>query len=113
VRTVRGTILVPPDVPEGRAALVLVEARDVSVMDAPSVVVAEERWTDVPIGPGLRIPFELGVPDTEAGRTLAMRAHISLDGTAAVTRGDVISVTHIPLPESRDVDGLEIPLRVV
>jgi uncharacterized lipoprotein YbaY len=110
---VRGTIVLPQDAPEGKARLALVEARDVSVMDAPSVVVAERRSADVPIGPGKRIPFELEVPEAGGGRTLALRAHVSVDGTTAVSRGDAISVTHIPLPETGDVDGLEVPVRLV
>lgn len=114
MRTVRGEIVLPPDAPEVRSGLVLVEARDVSVMDAPSVVLAEQRLTDVAIRPGQRIPFELSVPEAGAGRTLALRAHISLDGrTDVVSRGDALSVTHIPVQPTGDVDDLEVPVRMV
>jgi uncharacterized lipoprotein YbaY len=113
MRNVRGTIVLPPDAPETSAGLLLVEARDVSLMDAPSVVVAELRETDVEIGPGHRIPFELSLPEAGPGRTLALRAHISLDGTDTVSTGDALSVTHIPLPSTGDVDDLEVPVRIV
>jgi hypothetical protein len=93
--------------------LFLVEVRDVSLMDAPSIVVAETRAADVPIEPGRRIAFELSAPDAEPGRSLAVRAHLSLDGTPGVSAGDLISVTHLPLPSSGDVDSLEIPVHIV
>ena len=112
-RRVRGSVLLPPDAPRGRAGALIVEARDTSVMDAPSVVVATTRAEDVVVEPGGRAPFELDVPDTDAGRTLSVRAHVSYDGSPAVATGDVISVTHIPLPPAGDVDDLEVPTRVV
>jgi uncharacterized lipoprotein YbaY len=112
MRIVRGTVVLPMDARAGTASVLLVEARDVSLMDAPSVVVAEARL-DVTVEPGGRLPFELSVPDAEAGHTLAARAHLSYDGTAAITPGDAISVTHLAIPPDGDVDGLEVPLRVI
>jgi uncharacterized lipoprotein YbaY len=113
MRIVRGTVVLPMDARAGTASVLLVEARDVSLMDVPSVVVAEERLPDVTVEPGGRLPFELSVPDAEAGHTLAARAHLSYDGTAAITPGDAISVTHLAIPPDGDVDGLEVPLRVI
>ena len=112
MRTVRGSVVVPADAPEGTAWL-LVEARDVSLMDAPSVVVGVTRASDVPVRPGSHLEFELEVPDTEPGHTLAARAHLSVDGTTAISPGDAISVSHVEIPPAGDVDGLEIPVRVV
>jgi uncharacterized lipoprotein YbaY len=112
MRIVRGTVVLPMDARAGTASVLLVEARDVSLMDAPSVVVAEARL-DVTVEPGGRLPFELSVPDAEAGHTLAARAHLSYDGTAAITPGDAISVTHLAIPPDGDVEGLEVPLRVI
>jgi putative lipoprotein len=113
VRTVEGSIVLPADIAATTARSVLVEARDVSVMDAPSTVVAETRMTDVPVGPGERIPFRLDVPEVDPSRTLSVRAHVSLDGTPAITTGDALSVTHIPLPAAGPVDRLDVPLRTV
>jgi uncharacterized lipoprotein YbaY len=112
-RRVRGTVLLPGEVSSGRAGALIVEARDTSVMDAPSVVVASSRTEDVPVEPGGRAPFELEVPDAEAGHTLSVRAHLSYDGSPSVALGDAISVTHIPLPTDGDVEDLEVPTRVV
>jgi putative lipoprotein len=112
-RTVRGVVALPADAPSATAGVLLVEARDVTLQDAPSVVVAEARLPDLRIEPGGRVPFELEVPDTPAGHTLAMRAHVSMDGTPAVSHGDGLSVTHIPVPATGDVDDLEVPVRIV
>jgi putative lipoprotein len=113
VRTVEGSIVLPADIPSTTARSVLVEARDVSVIDAPSTVVAETRLSDVPVAPGERIPFRLDVPDVDPSRTLSVRAHVSLDGTAAISPGDALSVTHIPLPAAGAVNGLDVPVRTV
>jgi putative lipoprotein len=112
-RTVRGVVELPADAPDASAGVLLVEARDVTLQDAPSVVVAEARLPDVHIEPGSRVPFELQVPDAPAGHTLAMRVHVSMDGTPAVSHGDGLSVTHIPVPPAGDVDDIEVPVRIV
>lgn len=95
------------------ARLLLVEVRDVSVADAPSVVVAATREADVPLLPGGGIPFTLEVPDAPPGHTLSLRAHASLDGTERVAPGDAISTVSLPLPPTGDVASIEIPLRFV
>jgi uncharacterized lipoprotein YbaY len=114
VRTVRGSVVLPPDAPAGVAGLLLVEARDVSLQDAPSVVVAELRRAAVAVHPGGRLEFDLAVPDADpASRTLSLRAHVSIDGSDAVSTGDAITTSHIPLPAAGDVDGLDVPVRMV
>jgi uncharacterized lipoprotein YbaY len=113
VRTVRGHVVIPTDARPSTAGLLLIEVRDVSLADAPSTVVGEVRTGDVPVEPGARIPFEVPAPDAEPGHSLAIRAHVSVDGTTAVAAGDAISVTHIGLPPTGDVDAVEVPVRVV
>jgi hypothetical protein len=113
MRTVRGVVTLPPDAPPSVARLLLVEARDVSIADAPSLVVGVVRTADVPLGPGRAIPFELEVPEAAPGHTLALRAHASLDGTERVAPGDAISTVSLPLPDTGDVPSIEVPLRTV
>ena len=112
-RLVRGVVVLPADAPVGRAPMVLIEARDVSELDAPSVVVGQLWLSDQALAPGTRIPFELEVPEVDAARTLSLRAHVCRDGSGTVSRGDLISVSHIPAPAIGDVDGVEVPLRVI
>ena len=109
----RGVVTLPPDLSPSIARLLLVEARDVSVADAPSVVVGSVRAADVPLVPGSAIPFELEVPEAASGHTLALRAHASLDGSERVAPGDSISTVSLPLPDTGDVPSIEVPLRAV
>ena len=113
MRTVRGSVVVPPDAGDWTARLFIVQVRDVSVMDAPSIVIGEMRAADVAVAPGGRLAFELAVPDAEPGHSLSVRAHLSADGTTSVQQGDAISTTHVPIPPAGDVDGIEVPVRAI
>lgn len=112
MRTVRGVLLAPPDAPPGPVGRLLVEVRDVSLADAPSVVVAQWWVAGVELAPGSEVPFALAVPEAEPGRTLALRGHASRDGSPEVAHGDLITTTHVPLTAG-DVEGVILPLRLV
>jgi hypothetical protein len=109
MRSVRGEILLPADAPAVDAGLVLVEIRDISLMDAPSVVVADWRQDRVPILSGARIPFELDVPERAPGSSLSARAHVSLDGSGVVRKGDLISATIVPVPATGETGPIDVP----
>ena len=113
MRTVRGTIVLPPDVPAMTAPQAFVEVRDVSTMDAPSLVVAEHHATDVELEPGGRVPFQLAVPEAEPDGTLAVRAHLSLTGTPTPHQGDLLTVTPITVQPTGDVDDVEVPVELI
>lgn len=98
MRTVSGAILLPPQAAAGAAKLILIEVRDISLADAPSVVVAELRLRDVALGPGRRIPFSLAVPEVEPSRSLALRVHIDRDADGRVSPGDLLTTTIYPIP---------------
>jgi putative lipoprotein len=112
-RSAHGVVVLPPDAAEAVAGLVVVEIRDVSLMDVPSEVLAESRQHEVPIGPGERIPFEVGAPEAEPGHSLSLRAHVNLDGSGIVSRGDSLTVTVIPVPPVGEVPPLEVPVVVI
>jgi hypothetical protein len=109
MRSIRGEIVLPDDAPPIDAGLVVVEVRDVSLMDAPSVVVADWRRDRVPILAGARIPFELEVPERAPGSSLSARAHVSLDGSGVVRRGDLISAAIVPVPATGEVGPIDVP----
>jgi len=113
MRVVRGSVVMPEDAPQTRARFVTIEVRDVSYLDAPSVVVAQARAEDVAVEPGVMIPFELVVPEAEPGRTLAIRAHVSFEGSETVVRGDALSTTSMQISPAGDVDSLEVRVRIV
>jgi hypothetical protein len=63
----------------------------------------------VPILPGARISFELDVPERAQGTSLSARAHVSLDGSGVVRKGDLISATIVPLPATGEVEAIDVP----
>lgn len=110
---IKGEIILPENAPETRAKKVFVEVRDVSMADALSTVVAEQRLENVNLKPGGRIRFKATVPEVEANRSLALRVHISLDGSGQVKSGDLLNTTHIPVPTTGATGTLEAPVAVI
>jgi putative lipoprotein len=98
VRPVDGTVLLPPDCPARRAARVVVEVRDVSLADADSVVVARQVLDDVLLAPGGIVAFALDVPEVDPRCRLALRVHVDVDGTGALSEGDLLTTQHVAVP---------------
>jgi putative lipoprotein len=111
MRSIRGTIVLPADVMPRQAHQVAVEVRDVSVADAPSMVIAAYHLSDVIIKPGGRIPFEIEVPEVEATRALSLRVHVSLQEGQNVKAGDLISTVSCPVPTSGALPPVTIPVK--
>jgi putative lipoprotein len=110
MRTVTGVIRLPEDVPDRRAATMLVEVRDVSMADAPSTVVASRKIRDVELEPSKEIKFRLKVPEAEANRMLSLRVHISLEGGDRIEPGDLLTTAIHPVAAAGSVADLEIPV---
>ncbi|WP_405577665.1 YbaY family lipoprotein [Streptomyces sp. NBC_01092] len=110
--TVSGLVALPPDTPTGTAASVLVEVRDVSLADAPSIVVGAQVQTDVPLTPGGRVPFSVDVPELDPAVTYGLRIHIDRSGSGTVESGDLLSTRAIPV-RTDSAEGLQAPVSVV
>jgi uncharacterized lipoprotein YbaY len=113
MRKILGFVMLPPETPETRAGLTLIEVRDVSLLDAPSVVIAEERLEDVALEPGGAIPFSLDTPEVEASQSLSLRVHISLDGSGRVQSGDLLTTMHYPVPDRGTPPPMLIRVQVI
>ncbi len=98
MRLLTGDVVLPANAPVGKAAFVLVEVRDVSVADAPSVVIAQQRIDNVTLRPAGHIGFQLPVPVVSESHSLALRVHISIDGSAQPKPGDLLSTTRYAVP---------------
>jgi uncharacterized lipoprotein YbaY len=112
-RVLRGAVVLPSGATTADRALVLVEVRDVSLMDVPSVVTAEWRRDGVRVGPGARVDFELRVPPAAPGASLSLRAHVSMDGSGVVRSGDGLTTTSVPVPAAGPIPPLEVPVTIV
>jgi putative lipoprotein len=98
-RVLTGEVRLPADAPSATAALVLIEVRDTSLADAPSVVVAAKTIRGVTIHPGGTIPFAIDVPNALTGRALSLRVHVNLGGANYVQPGDLLTTANVPVPE--------------
>jgi putative lipoprotein len=113
-RPIDGVVRLPADCPALVAARVLVEVRDVSLADAPSVVLARQQLARVPLQPGGTVPFALDVPEVDPRRRLALRVHVDVAGSGAVSDGDLITTVHVDVPPvGSPRAGLEAPVQVI
>lgn len=114
-RPVRGRIALPPDIQRERARSVVVQVQDVSRMDAPSTVVAEQRIEDVVLEESGEVPFEVDVPVglVDRRKHYAMRVHVDVTGTGDVTKGDYVSTASYQVLSGPDDDDLLITVRRV
>lgn len=113
-RTFSGKLILPEDMHEADASDVLIEVRDVSLADAPSVVIAEKRLGPLPLRPGEAIEFTIEeVPEVEPRRRLSVRIHVDLDGSGRVTPGDLLTTTSNPVPAVGTPEPLEIRVTLI
>lgn len=111
-RTVRGEVAIPPEARGERAACILVQIEDVSRMDAPSVVVGEQRLEDVTLE-SAEIPFEIEVPAgliDERGM-YSVRVHVDVSGSGEVESGDLITTESYPVLTADSADRARVTVR--
>ena len=110
MKMIRGVIVLPPEVPVRIYRRVVVEVRDVSELDKPSIVVAQQVMTNISAGPASSVAFELTVPDMDSRRSLSLRSHLSLDGGVQVKHGDLLTTASFPLPAGDALARLRVNL---
>lgn len=113
MRTVKGKIILPENAPNVKAEQIVIEVRDVSVADAPSTVVAENRLKNVKLKPNGEIEFKIPVPEVESGHTLSFRVHVNVDGSEHTSTGDLLTTAHHPVPSTGTPDPVELPVEVI
>jgi putative lipoprotein len=113
MRTVRGKIILPGNAPKVSADHIIIEVRDISVADAPSKVVAENRLSNVKLEPNEQIDFEIPVPEAEPNHTLSFRVHINLDGSNVTSSGDLLTTAHYPVPSTGTPKPVELSVEVI
>jgi putative lipoprotein len=113
MRLLTGTIALPPNAPSRPAALTLIEIRDVSVADAPSVVVAQKRLSSMVIVPNALVTFQIEVPEVADNQSLALRIHISMDGDAQPKPGDLLSVSRYAVPSRGKLEPVSVQVVVI
>lgn len=113
MRTVTGKIVLPANAPTVSAGQILVEVRDISLADAPSTIVAQQRLSNISLKPNGQIRFEITVPEVESNRTLSLRVHVNLDESGRVRSGDLLTTANYPIPSKGTPVPLEVPIVVI
>jgi uncharacterized lipoprotein YbaY len=114
-RTVSGRIALPDtDLPDV-AMRIVVCVEDVSRADAPSIVIAEQRVDNVVLRPGGSLPFAIDVAadDLDHRRSYSVRAHVDMDGTGEIRKGDLISMQSYPVLTRGYGDEANVEVRLV
>jgi uncharacterized lipoprotein YbaY len=98
-RTVRGEIILPSAELPAETADLVVQVADVSWADAPSVVIAEQRQSGVPLRGSLVFPFVVEVPAEliDEHHSYSVRVHGDVSGTGEVSVGDLVSTQSYPV----------------
>jgi uncharacterized lipoprotein YbaY len=80
-------------------ATVIVKVEDVRYADAPAVVIAEQRISQVSRSPSNRepVPFSIECPVAEDLGAYALRVHVDIDASGDVSPGDYVSTQSYPL----------------
>ena len=97
--TVRGEVVLPNTELPNQTADVIVQVEDVSRADAPSIVVAEQRMSGVPVRAGQVLPFSVEIPaeHVDPKHSYSVRAHVDMSGSGEVEVGDLISTKSYPV----------------
>lgn len=114
-RTIEGWVQLPPEDPGTHQGQLLVELRDVSMLDAPSRVVASASFHHAGLSAGQRLPFRLDVPATASAATV-LNLRVQLQGQAAAVTGAgplFLTTQAVPVPPLGDVQGLAVPVEKV
>ena len=97
-RVVRGEITFDEGAPAFADATAHVQLEDVSTIDAPSLVVAEQVLPNTRRPPpGGRIEFAITVWNVDERASYNVRALIDLDGDGKTSRGDFVTMQSYPV----------------
>jgi hypothetical protein len=110
MRTLTGKIILPSNSPSIIANHIQIEVRDVSFMDVPSQLVAQRQLDQVHLRPNGEVKFEMSIPEDKPGRTFSIRVHISAEGSGQVKPGDLLTTVSIPIPNTKILTPIEVPV---
>lgn len=110
---VQGRIRFETGSPDFSGALLRLRLEDVSRADAGARLLAEQV-VDITHARGDSFPYTLvGDVTPEVGALCTVRAHIDLDRTGTVTRGDFISTQSYPIDVAKSPADIDILVKPV
>jgi putative lipoprotein len=112
---ITGTITFPDETPVGPPADITIRLEDVSLADAPAIILASITLDEIPVPPpaGEQITFSLPVASFDPRFTYTVRVHVDRDGDGQVSKGDLVSTTHIPVLTQGRGTEVQVPVEIV
>ena len=112
---IKGEIVIDPDCPGFKGAVVFVYLEEVSRADAPANLIASFRLTDVQHTAGQedRVPFELAAEPSDPRASYGVRAHVAPHGAEDVQVGDLVTMEFTPVGPGRPAEGMKVRVRPV
>lgn len=113
--TITGTVIFPGGTAAGPPATMTVRLEDVSRADAPASILASITLDDVPVPPaaGDHVTFTLPVESFDAHARYTVRVHIDRDGDGQVSKGDLITTSHVPVLTNGGGTEVQVPVEIV
>lgn len=113
--TITGTIIFPAETPAGSAATIIIRLEDVSLADAPAILLASTTLDDVSVPPvaGTAVSFALPVAEFDPRARYTVRVHVDRDGDGRISKGDLVSTTHVPVLTQGGGTDVHIPVEIV
>jgi uncharacterized lipoprotein YbaY len=111
---VRGEVIFPREAGPLRDARVFVLLEEVSLADAPAVIVGRQvqEHTALP-GGGAALPFEVHAPPPDPRASYSVRVHVDLDGDGEIGPGDYVSTAGYPVLTRGHPDEAAVEVRLV
>jgi putative lipoprotein len=113
--SITGTILFPADVPEGSPADITIRLEDVSRADAPAIILASITLDEIPVPPpaGEQITFSLPVASFDPLSSYTVRVHVDRDQDGWISKGDLLTTSHIPVLTRGGGTEVQVPVEIV
>ncbi|WP_406661778.1 YbaY family lipoprotein [Methanolobus sp. ZRKC3] len=114
-RTVSGSISIADIVETFEDVTVYIELRDVSLMDAPSVLIAETTISGISASEAdsLSIPYSISHPELDERMTYSIFAFVDVDGDKEVSQKDYISTWHNDVSADSDNSDVNVELEYI
>lgn len=114
-RLVHGEVILPQAGVAAGPADVIIQVEDISRADAPSVVVGEQRKSDILLRPGDVLSFAVEIPAeiVDARHHCSVRAHFSRSKSGEIAAGDLLSTQTYPVLTRGYGDAVRVSVKPV